>query len=249
MPTRLVVLASLCVLSRALSASPLLWHNESISVLQGDHYEVTPARQTTVTLETASGWAWGDMFAFVDFINFNDSSCETAVYGEITPRWSTSWLSGKQISAGIIDDVMLITGYEAGRGDVETGLLGAGFNLNVNRFTFLHVDLIQRLPNGGRDGETVQITTAWAYPFSIGSIDALIDGYTDWVVNSDGSFHRNLHFNPQIKVDLGKIVGMKKGSLWTGLEYDYWHNKFGIKNSSSFDTDQSAFSALIKYHF
>ncbi len=34
-----------------------------------------------------------------------------------------------------------------------------------------------------------------------------------------------------------------------GIEYDYWKNKFGIKNGPSLKTNQNAWSFLTKWHF
>jgi nucleoside-specific outer membrane channel protein Tsx len=34
-----------------------------------------------------------------------------------------------------------------------------------------------------------------------------------------------------------------------GVEYDYWSDKYGIKDSQSFKTDQSNTSLLVKFHF
>lgn len=45
---------------------PLLWHGESLTYLYGKNYKVDPAIQQTVTVEHASAWTWGDLFAFVD---------------------------------------------------------------------------------------------------------------------------------------------------------------------------------------
>jgi nucleoside-specific outer membrane channel protein Tsx len=36
---------------------------------------------------------------------------------------------------------------------------------------------------------------------------------------------------------------------YVGLEYDYWHEKYGIDNSENFDTNQNTASLLLKYHF
>jgi len=33
------------------------------------------------------------------------------------------------------------------------------------------------------------------------------------------------------------------------VDIDYWKNKYGIKDSDAFNTDQLAASVLIKFHF
>ncbi|MAS66302.1 MAG: hypothetical protein CMK82_05705, partial [Pseudomonadales bacterium] len=37
--------------------------------------------------------------------------------------------------------------------------------------------------------------------------------------------------------------------LYTGIEYDYWKNKYGIPNSQGNDTNQSATNLIVKFHF
>ena len=81
-----------------------------------------------------------------------------------------------------------------------------------------------------------------------GESDFLIDGYIDWVVDNDDSYHANLHVNPQIKYDLGKAMQWGEKKLYVGFEYDYWSNKYGIENSTAFDTDQNTASLLVKYN-
>lgn len=245
---------STLLMAAALSApadagDALHWQSHSVTLLYGDDYEVVPPEQTTLTLEHASGWVWGDMFGFVDFSHFHNSGEETAVYGEITPRLSLSWLTDSAWSAGPISDTLLVVSYEAGRGDVETLLAGAGVNLEVPGFSFLKLNLLRRFPQQGRDGETTQLTPSWAFPIALGRSTLMIDGYIDWVLDSDGSFHENLHINPQVKLDVSPWLNTRDGQVWLGIEYDYWQNKFGIESSSTFDTDQSTFSVLLKVFF
>lgn len=99
-----------------------------------------------------------------------------------------------------------------------------------------------------------QITPAWSYTLALGNSDLVIDGFMDWVVDNDDSYHANLHFNPQIKYDLAKAMGWGK-RFYVGVEYDYWSNKYGIDDDSFLadeilgGTDQSAISLLLKGHF
>lgn len=93
----------------------------------------------------------------------------------------------------------------------------------------------------------------WSYTIPVGKSDVLIDGFMDWVVDNDktsrGTYHSNLHFNPQIKYDLGKALNYPERQLYVGIEYDYWTNKYGIKDTRSFDTDQNTASLLVKVFF
>ena len=67
--------------------------------------------------------------------------------------------------------------------------------------------------------------------------------------NARGTYHANLHFNPQVKYDLGKALHWGEKQLYVGFEYDYWKNKYGIEDSGAFKTNQDTASFLVKYHF
>jgi nucleoside-specific outer membrane channel protein Tsx len=70
----------------------------------------------------------------------------------------------------------------------------------------------------------------------VGSSDLLIDGYMDWVVdndqNSHGTYHANLHFNPQVKYDLGKALGWREAAV-RRLRIQLLEDKYGIESSTT----------------
>ena len=241
--TAMAILAPLC------QAEGLVqWQNNSLTYLYGDNYKVAPETQQTVTYEHVSGWSVGDLFFFTDYTMFNGSNDDT-YYGEFSPRFSFGKVLGKDLSFGIVKDVLVATTYEFGEGNSESYLFGAGVDLAVPGFDFLNVNVYQRFPANGRDGETIQITPVWQMTFPVGKSAIVFDGFIDWVVNSEGSYEDNLHICPQIKYDLGQQLGMEKRTLFAGVEYDYWSNKYGIEDSSAFKTNQSAASVIVKYHF
>ena len=243
-------------------ASPLLFMDNSISYLWGKDFQVDPDRQQTITLEHYSLWNWGDLFGFVDNTWFNGGKSingSHAYYGEITPRFSIGRLSGTNLSFGPVKDVLLATTYEFGEGDVETFRFGPGFDLAIPGFDFFKLNFYYRMPQGNRSPDGVwQVVPAWSTSFVVGSSDLIIDGVVHWAINTKKSganhpneqdYSKNLHINPQIKYDLGKLLGEKPRQLLVGIEYDYWSNKYGIEDSSGFDTNQSAASLLLQYHF
>ena len=155
---------------------------------------------------------------------------------------------------GPVKDVLLAMTYEFGEGDTESYLIGPGFDLAIPGFDYFQLNFYNRTTDGSRAGDSVwQITPVWSYTIPVGDSDVLIDGFMDWVVDNDanrrGTYHANLHFNPQIKYDLGKALHLGEKQLYVGVEYDYWKNKYGIKDSDAFTTDQNTMSFLVKVHF
>ena len=199
-------------------SGPLLWHNESLTYLYGKNFKINPPIQQTFTLEHASGWTWGDLFIFFDQINYNGkedaSNGKNTYYGEITPRLSFGKLTGADLSFGPVKDVLLAGTYEFGEGDTEAYLLGPGFDLAIPGFDYFQLNFYYRKPDGNRvRAGAWQITPVWSYTIPVGNSDILIDGYMDWVINNKSAstsrrnqsdYHANLHFNPQVKYDLGR---------------------------------------------
>jgi len=234
---RLFIILGLSLLSwQADSAN---FRDGSLTYLYGDNFKVEPAKQQTITFEYAAAWDFMDIFLFVDFKDFDNRSGR---YGEFSPRFKLAefdqdhWL--KQISFS--------TTFERGKNDVASNLLGVGFDFNLSNFRYLKTNLYHR-DDPDISGNGYQMTTVWAFDVKLGDMPILIDGFYDWTFNSDEQ-QDNLHFNPQIKIDMQAWQGGQY-KWYLGVEYDYWHNKFGIKDSPTFDTEQNTISLLAKWHF
>ncbi|WP_434456771.1 hypothetical protein JQR85_15295 [Stutzerimonas urumqiensis] len=235
----------------------LHWTDNSLTYLYGQDFTISPEIQQTVTFEHANGWKYGDTFLFIDSIHYNgETDDDSSFYGEFSPRFSFGRLLGQDLSFGPVKDVLLATTYEFGEGDVESYLIGPGFSLAIPGFDFFNLNFYRREADGDRDGDGVwQVTPNWAITIPVGNSDIRIDGFMDWVVDNDEGYHSNLHFNPQIKYDLGKALNWGEKQLYVGIEYDYWKDKYGIDDDSFLGdevlggTDQNTASLLVKVHF
>lgn len=256
--TSLMLAGSLLAGSQAIAADLLQWQDNSLTYLYGKDFQVNPRIQQTVTFEHADGWKYGDNFFFLDKIFYNGEDDFNAgpntYYGEFSPRISMGKVLDQKIEFGPVKDVLLAMTYEFGEGDNESYLIGPGFDLAIPGFDYFQLNFYQRHTDGSRAGDNVwQVTPVWAYSIPVGDSTILIDGFMDWVVdndsNSKGDYHANLHFNPQVKYDLGKALNFGEKQLYVGVEYDYWSDKYGIEDSQVFKTDQSVTSFLVKVHF
>jgi nucleoside-specific outer membrane channel protein Tsx len=255
----LLVASSVLAAGNAQAAGDWLqWQSNSLTYLNGRDFTVDPQIQQTFTFEHADSWKYGDNFLFVDKIFFNGkaspNSGNSTLYGEFSPRLSAAKILDQPIKFGPVKDVLLAMTYEFGEGDNESFLIGPGLDLDVPGFDYFQLNFYKRTTHGRRAGDNVwQITPVWSYTIPVGKSDVLIDGFMDWVVgndsNSRGTYHANLHFNPQIKYDLGKALNMADRQLYVGIEYDYWKDKYGIKDTEYFDTDQNTASLLVKVFF
>ncbi|MCO8168467.1 hypothetical protein NJC40_11865 [Pseudomonas sp. 21LCFQ02] len=252
--TSLMLAGGLLVAGQSMAGDLLQWQDNSLTYLNGIDFKVDPTKQQTLTFEHASGWSFGDLFLFVDVTKYNGKATNAAsdghtFYGEISPRLSLGKITGTHLSFGPIKDVLLAATYEFGEDGAKNYLLGPAVDLNIPGFDYFQLNTYYRERDGKRDGSGVwQITPVWSYTVPVGNSELVLDGFMDWVVDNDKSYHANLHFNPQVKYDLAKGLGFGK-KFYVGVEYDYWSDKYGIKDSQVFATDQSAISLLLKAHF
>ncbi|WDG76702.1 outer membrane protein OmpK [Pseudomonas chlororaphis] len=254
----LMLAGSLLAGAQANAGDLLQWQNNSLTYLYGKDFAINPEIQQTVTFEHADAWKYGDNFLFIDKIFYNGKKDgnvgPNTYYGEFSPRLSFGKIFDQKLEFGPIKDVLLAMTYEFGEGDNESYLIGPGFDLAIPGFDYFQLNFYNRQTEGSRAGDNVwQITPVWSYTIPVGRSDILIDGFIDWVVDNDknakGEYHANLHVNPQIKYDLGKALKLGDKQLYVGIEYDYWKNKYGVKDTPYFDTDQNTASLLLKYHF
>ncbi|MEI6859701.1 MAG: outer membrane protein OmpK [Shewanella sp.] len=249
------ILVALLASPTACAESLIQWSDFSVTGLYGDNFEVDPAEQTTITLQTAGGWKYGDWFAFQDFIHFNgeQSDSDFANYGEYGTRFSASKISGSKVGFGALTDLSLALQYEQGSAAASTVLYGLGSSWDVPGFNFLSVNVYYRTELRNPSGESGasdgwQLTPSWGVNF--GNTGIVFDGYIDWVFSpSEDSYEPMLHINPQLKYDLGSVINGKSGHFYVGVEYSYWKNKYGIPNGiPGLEVDQSVFSFLLQYH-
>ncbi|TQV72819.1 hypothetical protein FLL45_15225 [Aliikangiella marina] len=212
----------------------------SISYLNGKNFKVEPAKQQTFTFEYVYAKDWFDLFLFIDNKDYQPSGSNR--YGEITPRFTIHTFE-QQSTLKRLTFAMLL---ERGKNGIERNLFGVGVDLNIQGFRYFNVHLYQR-DDPDIAGSGNQITTTFAYPFNIGEAPLLFDGYFDWVLNSDEQSD-NFHFNPQLKLDM-KAMLEGEYKWYIGIEYDYWTNKFGIRDTNNFPTNQNTWSFLVKWHF
>ena len=251
MKRTLIASTAALIVTAAFASDVVLWQDNSLSLLAGSNYNLDPEAQQTVTFEHVSGWSKGDLFLFVDGINFDGdrdiTGSETAYYGEFAPRLSLSKLMGDDRSGSFVKGFYVATCWEFGDNIDDHYLVGPGIDLALPGFDFFQLNAYRRFDGGSSDTEAYQITPVWKVTFPVGQTEVVCDGFVDWVVG-EGTDH--LHICPQLKLNVGKLIGMEKGSLYAGVEYDYWKNKYGVKDGLfALDTDQNTFSWLVKYHF
>ena len=197
----------------AMAEGLLHWHSNSLTYLYGKDYKIDSPIQQTVTFEHVNGWKYGDTFFFVDSIHYsgkgNDNGRDDSTFGEFSPRLSFGKILQRDLSFGPIKDVLVAMTYEFGEGDVETYMIGPGFDRMSPASTTSPSTSITATPTA----------TAWA-TVSGRSPGVGLHPAGGQLRHPHRRFHRlggrqrpqlrgeeyhaNFHFNPQIKYDLGR---------------------------------------------
>jgi nucleoside-specific outer membrane channel protein Tsx len=230
-------------LSSAYAHADARWSSTNLQYHYGTEYELGDEERSLITLEHASGWKYGDNFFFVDITNPDRSGelTQTGFYGEISPRVSFGKMLGKDLSAGIIQDVLITSTAELGDG-FRTYLYGVAVDLKLPNFNFFQVNWYARneVTFGTDLGQ--QITLAWGMPFNIGKAKFSFEGFFDYAWDVAPS-EDNIITQPRLLLDVGALMD-SPGVLQAGIEYQIWRNKFGING-----VDESFPELMVKWIF
>lgn len=222
-------------LSTSMLAGAADWSNTEVMVLKGNDYHLgseTPNTHsaTTVTIQHASGWDYGDNYFYFDLAKETDTDAGTSdIFGEYYTRLSYGKISGNGMSDGIIKDTLLIAGVNYGT-NFRVNTFGVGFDLNIPGFDWARLDIQSYKIAQGQPGvteTTYQLTPSWSIPFKIGNSKFDFTGFMDIIGDTGGSSATQLLTQPQIRLDVGNFFG-KPNVFYVGIEYSYWKNKFGV---------------------
>lgn len=198
----------------------------SISILGGSGYKNPYSgeedRMNTLTFEHFSPWSAGDNYFFFDVANFDDDG--TDPYGEWLPRVSIGKLTNTPLSWGPINDVFISGEMDFGAG-YRAQYLGFGLDIGIPGAHYFNVNFLwgDRM---GHLGDARQLNLSWSFEFNADKIPMYLNGYLDYVVPGSG-MKAHIQTQPQFLVDISHLWGAKNKVL-TGIEYQYWKNKYGV---------------------
>ena len=192
-----------------------------------------------LTFENSSAGGWWSSYLFVDVLRSWSEADANAkeVYGEWYPSVSVRTLTGKAHSKNLLRDVSLTLG-------VNTGVRSTGpspfvllpsvtFDLNVPAFAFFSVRAGAYIDRGRFQGQptdcsatTYQITPSWSLPLSVGASTLKVSGFVDFT-GSHANCEAQILTTPRAVLDLS-AYWHKPGRVYVGVDWVYWHNKYGI---------------------
>ncbi len=84
---------------------------------------------------------------------------------------------------------------------------------------------------GTEEKDNFHFASAWGIPFSLGnvkmSLEGFIDMHSETETNTGKDVPMKIVFQPKLSLDLGALFG-QPGNLYTGIEYDYRKNMYGV---------------------
>ena len=204
------------------------------------------------TFQHAHSWKYGDTYMFIDYSDLDESGTE--LYGEIYPNFSLGKITGRRVGFWKVKDVGVLLGYNYGRDTrIRKYLPGVRLSWDFPGFTFLNTDFTlyldgnKGLNNGSgipKEDDSYMIDVNWAAPFDVGRHSFSIEGHVEYIGSRDNEFGEKIPYHilaqPQFRYDLGKTWFDKKDELFVGIEWQYWKNKNGDR-----DTNESAPQLLI----
>ncbi|CAG0973366.1 hypothetical protein MTYP_01355 [Methylophilaceae bacterium] len=222
------------------------WRTTEVQWLYGNAYREPfnpdDVSKGIITLQQAAGYKSGRYFFFVDALQSNGRDQHaTEAYAEGYGSLSLSRLMGIPFSSRWVRDINLTAGLNYGyKSYPDYGvnprvlLAGVTIDFNLPAFSFFNLDVLAYVDRGRFDGrdngchaETYQLTPAWKLPFSIGRAKFSFEGFADFI-GKHGDCGRQILAQPQLRWDVGHHFNAGD-KVYLGLEYQYWHNKFGIE--------------------
>ncbi len=230
------------VLSLPITANAdwLEWSNNEIQYLHGGHFNepFNPKNvsQSIITVTHADGWAYGRNFFFMDTLfTTGGQPSQINLYGELYSTFSLGKISGRNLSLGIVKDFGITGGVNLGermdspQSGFRAWLYGVTVDFSLPGFNYFNVDFLrQRVTETNDIGTSWQITPVWQLPFSLAGTHWSLEGFADFIGSKPDHTARQILAQPQLRLDIGELWG-NENHLYLGIEYQYWHNKYGIK--------------------
>jgi len=201
-----------------------MWSATDVQLLHGHGYKFGSSSRSTMTIEHAQGKDGDDVYMFVDLTDRADVGSEA--YGEIYGQKSL-W----QPEHGLISNVSLSLGLNAGsepeKDPFAAYLAGMSFDFRLPGFDFFQFD-IHAYKDDSVHTTGWQFTPVWEMPFRLGGLNFRFRGFSDVLTpNTNSSHNWSILAQPQLLLDIGQLAGKEK-HVYAGVEYQYWHNKFGV---------------------
>ncbi|MBB3048241.1 nucleoside-specific outer membrane channel protein Tsx [Litorivivens lipolytica] len=199
------------------------FHSANVQALYGEGFEPGDDDKHIFTGEYFQANRVGDLFFFIDSSKVRGG--DSGFYSELSPRLSLpgfDWNNSKYIK-----NVLLALNIEKPEGLTPRRLYGFGVDLKLPGFQVFNTHLYQR-DDPTLKGNTFQFTLVWKATFSGFGAYWLAEGFADLAGGEGPGRVSHQLVVPRLLLDVGQWLNISRGRLFAGVEYSYWHNKFGL---------------------
>lgn len=225
-------------------------------------------------LTHASGYKYGSNYFNVDtFISDkadranNSAAGAQEIYVLYRTQLSLGKTTGLPTAFGPVRDVALTAGFDFNSKDTtfaprkRAAVFGPTVKFNVPGFLDVSVLYYRESNHRGIPGtirpdirfdDTTMLSASWGIPFQPAGLPMKFQGFINYSLEK-GLDYQNVKTAPEtlmrtsLMLDVGQLAFDKKNTLWAGVGYEYWKNKFG--NQPGNGTKVNAAQAQLEYHF
>lgn len=246
----------LLFLGFASPAAALEWSRTEFQFLYGNHAIPSfsgggNAEHYIYTIQHASGWAYGDHYFFIDFLDAQNTEFQDRdVWSEWYTTLSLGKITGWDLRLGPVSDLGLIMGFNWGKkAGTKKYLPGLRVSLDMPGFSVFNVAVTAVLDgnDGLRRGRSPTETHGYGLngyvlrPFTLFGQSFSVQGYMGYAGPRRNELGQTVkHWilaQPQFRWHVTDYLAL-------GLEWQFWLNKFGDAA-----TDESVIQSLIVWSF
>ncbi len=241
-PAGLLIVALLAGDAGAQTWSTTELHYQLGRALQ-PHPVIPSGAQHILTLQHASGWKYGENFFFADLLCCTQAA-DRDIYLEWYPYLDLGSLADLDLSWGPFQGIGPLGGVNwAAQAKVLKITPGFRFQLRLPGFAFANLDylyLVDRSAGLAAGGAPIEsgshlVDFNWKLPFRIKGAKLSLEGHGEWrgprTTELGTSAPHWILLQPQLRLDLGSLLGAQPGRLHAGIEFHVWKNKYGFADA------------------
>ncbi|CCW32564.1 conserved exported hypothetical protein [Xenorhabdus nematophila F1] len=212
--------------------------------------QVDPKKTISPIVEAFGDYKIGDMYVYSIWQNslqHDYKGDKSTYYYKFVPRLSASKITGHDLSYGPLKDVLFAQWIAKTKNMKYDYFPGISFDWQVDNFSWLRtIFYFENNAKGSWNDQRIHID--YGIPFNNPLGDFRIVGTFDYTLGLRDN-PEMLEFKPELHYDLGKKLGYQSGHLWTGIVVNLGKNKYKIKNTPDFRTNQFSYGIFIRYSF
>ncbi|PSJ37490.1 hypothetical protein C7I36_15340 [Zobellella taiwanensis] len=225
-------------------------------------------------LTHASGYSYGQNFFNLDILQSDENDPAkgdapgegdgaTEAYLSYRHQLHLGKVFDTNLSFGPVKEVALTAGFDLNTKNTDFGprkqmlVVGPTLKFDVPKgfldFSVLYTH--ERNRNGFKPAGEKDITfndytiynLAWGLPFQAGPVPMKFQGFINYNTPKGLGTDYEILARPSLMFDVGQLAFNKSNTLWAGVGYEYWRNKFGNQGMDGIDTDAPTFQ--LEWHF